>query len=216
MKYESINEFSKRIGKSRRTIFRFYSKNIELNEETKIRNGKKIIPISHNKYWSSEIMYEENKRLNIDIKFMKNLLDYLHTNDKPLANKIWRFDWSYFVTINYKEERSEDFCFKKMHRLYKKLEDKFGKATILRMIFTTEPFEYRDNAHHNHLFLYIQNEKLKKQVLKDVHKFFPNDRIHSDDYDMYKGGIHYIMKDGINGVDWDILGNNLSLEGLKK
>lgn len=215
MKYENINEFAKRVGKTRRTIYRFYNKNTDLQEETKKKSGRRLIPITHKKYWNTDILFDENKTLVKDNREAKNLIDYLYENDNPLAIKFWLMKWSMFVSVDYKHERNKTYCFSMMSKLYEKLEKDYGDYTVLRMFFVTEPFANRNNGQHNHVTLYVSNEKLRPVILHDINQFFKYDRVDSSDYTKYKGGLFYMMKEGMQGEDWDILGNNLIEEGKK-
>ena len=52
MKYEHIDKFAERVGKTRRTIYRFYNRNKDLQEQTKKKSGKRLIPLEHKKYWN--------------------------------------------------------------------------------------------------------------------------------------------------------------------
>ncbi|NOY48467.1 MAG: hypothetical protein GXO84_09815 [Chlorobi bacterium] len=215
MRYENIDEFADRVERKRRTIFRFYKDNPELKLETKKKGVKRIIPITHEKYWKSDLLFEENKKLIDDNIMMENLLNYLYQNDKPLANHFWGFDWSYFIGINYKDDRSKDYCITKMNKCYEMLQGKYGHETTIRLLFSTEVFSGRDFGEHNHVVLYVKNKTLRKVVLNKMKAFFKNDRFYSDEYCRYKGGIHYMLKEGVQGEDWDILGNNLKAEGIK-
>lgn len=214
MKYEDIDTFAERVGKNRRTIFRFYEKYLELKSETK-KKGKRLIPIAHEKFWNPEMLFEENKTLSDSNRMMQNLLDYLHENKNPLANKFWGLDWSYFVSVDYKHERNKNYSISMMNKLYEMLEKKYGKDTTIRMFFTTEPFANRNNGQHNHFMIYVENKTLGKGVLNEIKKFFQHDRVDSSDYTKYKGGLFYMTKEGTQGTDWDILGNNLTIEGIK-
>jgi len=214
MKYEKIEKFAKRVGVSTRTIHRFYNKYPELKEETKGKRPK-LYPIEHKKFWKSELLFENNIRLVKDNREAKNLIDYLYNNDNPLAIKFWYMKWSMFVSIDYKYERNKTYCFTKMSHLYQNLADKFGNDTRIRMFYVTEPFANRNNGQHNHIALYTEQESLKPQILKRIKKMFRNDRVDSSDYCKYKGGLFYMMKNGIQGEDWDILGNNLIQEGIE-
>ena len=193
--YETIEEFAKRIGKSRRTIFRFYSDNRDLQAETKKNGLKKIIPISHKKYFSTDELFEDNKQQREENRMMSNLLNYLYKNDNPMAIKLWRMDWSLFVTIDYKYERNKIACFTLMHKFYDEIEKKYGKDSTLRMFFVTEPFANRNNGQHNHFIFYIENEVLKPLIIHDINKFFKNDRVVTDNYSNKKGGTFYILKE---------------------
>lgn len=214
MKYENIEKFAKRVGKSTRTIHRFYNKYPELKMEAKGERPK-LYPIEHKKYWKSELLFENNLKLVKDNREAKNLIDYLYNNDNPLAIKYWHMKWSMFVSVDYKYERDKTYCFTKMSHLYAKLESEFGDKTTIRMFFVTEPFANRNNGQHNHITLYIGDESLKPIIIKEIKQFFRNDRVDISDYNKYKGGLFYMMKNGIQGEDWDILGNNLVKEGIE-
>ena len=215
MKYENIDAFAERVGKSRRTIHRFYNKNPELKQDRKKKGRKVIYPINHAKFWNTEVMFDENKTLNDSNRKMRNLLDYLHENKKPLANKFWGLDWTYFVSVDYKHERSKNYSITMMNKLYELLNEKYGDKTTIRVYFTTEPFANRNNGQHNHIMIYIENELFKKLVLNQIKKFFKYDRVDNSDYTKYEGGLFYMAKEGTQGTDWDILGNNLVKEGIK-
>ncbi|UUC46434.1 hypothetical protein [Flavobacterium cerinum] len=77
MKFEKVNEFAKRTKKSRSTIYIFYNKNNELQEEIKMNGNKRLIPIECVKYFDSEIMFDENKLLWLENQSMRNLIDCL-------------------------------------------------------------------------------------------------------------------------------------------
>ena len=63
MKYENLKNFIISTKASKSTIYRFYKKNEELWNETKIPSGKRLFPIDHARYFDSEIMFDENKVL---------------------------------------------------------------------------------------------------------------------------------------------------------
>ena len=117
MKYENIDAFAERVGKSRRTIHRFYNKNPELKQDRKKKGRKVMYPINHAKFWNTEVMFDENKTLNDSNRKMRNLLDYLHGNKNALANKFWGLDWTYFVSVDYKHERSKNYSITKIIEL---------------------------------------------------------------------------------------------------
>jgi len=213
MKYENIEKFAKRVGRSGRTIYRFYNANSDLKEQTKKKNGRRTIPIEHKKFWNTEILFDDNKALNKDSREAKNLIGYLYKNDNPLAIKFWHMKWSMFVSVDYKHERNKTYCFSMMQKLYEELEKKYGGNTTLRMFFVSETFANRNNGQHNHAVLYVSNEKLRPVILHDIYQFFKHDRVDGSDYTKYKGGLFYMMKEGMQGIDWDILGNNLAKDG---
>lgn len=208
MKYDKVNDFAEKVNKSRSTVFRFYKKNEDLKNETKIKNGKRVIPVEHSKYFDSEIMFDENKVLKLENHSMKNLINYLSDKDS-LTNKLWFMEWSFFFTIAYKAERNKKSCFRQMHAMYEMLIEKYGNETDIRLFFTTEPFNNR-KGYHNHFMIHIENKSLHQQVTEDIKSFFNYDRVDFGIYDRHQGGLFYMSKEGLVNEDWDILGNNLS------
>ncbi|MFV8357681.1 hypothetical protein ACNQGB_16030 [Flavobacterium sp. XS1P32] len=208
MKYENLKEFITSTKSSKSTIYRFYKKNIELFDETKLKSGKRFFPVNHARYFDSEIMFDENKILRQENQSMKNLIDCCLIDKGSLQFRIWQLDWSFFITVAYKAERNKKSCFKQMHGLYEHLEKKYGNATALRLFFTSEPFTNRI-GYHNHLVLDIANKKLHQEIISEVQNYFSYDRVDIDIYDPYKAGVFYMTKEGTMTEDWDILGNNL-------
>jgi len=207
MKYEKINDFAKRVKKSRSTIYRFYDKNNELFEQTKI-NGKRMIPTIHARYFDSEVMFDENKILRQKNQSMKNLIDCLVDKDS-LTKDFWFMDWSFFFTVAYKNDRNKKSCFRMMNAMYDSLITKYGDITGIRIFFTTEPFTNRA-GYHNHFTIHIEDINLHNEVINDIRNFFSYDRVDYGIYDKYQAGVFYMSKDGLVNEDWDILGNNLS------
>lgn len=208
MKYENLKEFITSTKSSKSTIYRFYKKNIELFDETKLKSGKRFFPVNHARYFDSEIMFDENKILRQENQSMKNLIDCCLIDKGSLQFRIWQLDWSFFITVAYKAERNKKSCFKQMHGLYEHLEKKYGNATALRLFFTSEPFTNRI-GYHNHLVLDIANKKLHQEIISEVQNYFSYDRVVIAIYDPYKAGVFYMTKEGTMTEDWDILGNNL-------
>jgi hypothetical protein len=206
MKIDNIKEFTKRTKASKSTIYRFYKRNTELWNETKIKGNKRYFPAEHAKYFDSEIMFDENKVLVLENKSMRNVIDCLMDKDS-LQTRLWYMDWTFFITVAYKSDKSKKNCFRTMHSLYEHLSAKYGEVTELRIFFTTEPFANR-TGYHNHFVLFISNEKLQETVLNDVQEFFSFDRVDCRLYDKYKAGLFYVAKLGLINEDWDILVNN--------
>lgn len=202
-KIESVKEFTKRIKKAKSTLYRFYEKNEELWLETKFKNRKRYIPSHHDRYFNSEIMYDEYKLAMQENKSMRNLIDQLMDRDS-LPTTFWYLDWSFFVTVAYKADRNQTSCFRQMHALYDHLVKKYGGRTQIRIFFSTEPFADR-KGYHNHLALYLSDEKLHDTIMKEVDRFFSFDRVGFKPYDRYKAGIFYIAKEGLHLDDWDIM-----------
>jgi hypothetical protein len=206
MKYENITAFRITIKSSKSKVYRFYKKNEELFNETKLKSGKRLFPTDHARYFDSEVMYDENKILRQENQSMRNLIDCLVDKDS-LQCRLWQMDWSFFFTVAYKNDREKDSCFRQMHGVYDYLQKKYGDATELRMFFTTEPFTNR-KGYHNHFVIHIENKKLHEAVVTDIQDYFKYDRVDVSLYDRYKAGLFYMSKDGLSGDDWDFIDNN--------
>jgi len=211
MKYERIKEFIKRTKKSRSTIYRFYNKNVELHDETKMIDNKRVIPIDHAKYFDSEILFDENKGLRLENKSMRSVIEYLVDKDS-LASRLWEMEWDFFITVAYKSDRTKNSCFRQMNMIFEELEKVYGDKTEIRMFFTTEPFSSR-SGHHNHFSLYVSNKKLHEEIIWMVQDFFNYDRVDIKKYDKFQAGLFYMTKGGLINEDWDLLGNNLIAKG---
>lgn len=208
MNIENIKEFIKRTKNSKSTIYRFYQKNSELWEETKLKSNKRYFPIEHAKYFDSEIMFDENKLLRLENQSMRNVIDCL-SDKESLQTRLWFMDWSFFMTIAYKADRNKKSCFRMMHGLYDSLLDNYGERTEIRLFFSTEPFCNR-SGYHNHLVLYLSNKMLHEEISDEIRDYFFNDRVDSSIYNKYKAGLFYAVKEGLVNEDWDILGNKLN------
>ena len=208
MKYETVNEFVKRIKKSRSTLYRFYDKNKDLKSKTTKEKRNRMIPIDHAKYFDSEIMFDENKELKSINKSMKNLIDCL-ADKNSLTNRLWYMEWSFFFTVAYKLERNKKSCFRQMNAMYEELITKYGDKTDIKVFFTTEPFNNR-KGYHNHFMIHVENKSLHHQVINDIKAFFNYDRVDYGIYDRHQGGLFYMSKEGLINEDWNIWGNNLS------
>lgn len=208
MKYENLKKFIIATKSSKSTIYRFYKKNEELFSDTILKNGKRLFPIDHARYFDSEIMFDENKILRQENQSMRNLIDCLVDKDS-LQYRLWQLDWSYFFTVAYKLDRKKTSCFKQMHGVYDYLLKKYGDATGLRIFFTTEPFANRC-GYHNHFAIHIEDKRLHEQIIADIKDYFNYDRIDFGIYDRYKAGLFYMSKDGLNGEDWDFIDTNKS------
>jgi hypothetical protein len=212
MKIESIKEFTKRIKKSKSTVYRFYERNPELWLETKLKSNKRLLPVEHAKYFDSILMYDQNKVLMLENKSMKNLIDGLMDKDS-LPSTLWYKDWSLFITVAYKNEKNKKGCFRVMNAYYDSLIQKYGKNNEVRMFFTTEPFTNRA-GYHNHFVLYVSDYKLLDEIQKGLKDFFLYDRVDAEPYNKYEGGLFYAVKNGLVNEDWDVLENKPSI-GIK-
>ena len=207
MKHETIKEFCKSASTSRSTIYRFYKKNTELFIETKIKDRKRVIPITHRKYFNLNIMHDEYNLLSAENRSMKNLIDGLMDKDS-LCRRLWEMPWSYFFTVAYKLDRDKKSCYRMMASLHDELSKKFDESTI-RIFFTTEPFVNK-KGHHNHFVLYVKDNKIHDEVIAYIHQFFIFNRIDYGKYDPYKAGLFYMAKEGLINEDWDIFGSDLT------
>jgi hypothetical protein len=52
---------------------------------------------------------------------------------------------------------------------------------------------------------------LTEAVIEEFKAFFKNDRLDFRKYDKYKAGIYYASKQGLQGENWDILGNDFDV-----
>ncbi|WP_140484978.1 hypothetical protein [Flavobacterium sp. GSA192] len=206
MRLENIIEFKNTTKASKSKIYRFYKKNEELFSDTILRNGKRLFPIDHARYFDSEIMFDENKILRQENQSMRNLIDCLEDKNS-LQYTFWQMEWSFFFTVAYKLDRKKNSCFKQMHGMYDYLAEKYGNTTDLRLFFTTEQFTNR-RGYHNHFVIYIEDKKLHEQIVTDIQEYFNYDRTDVSIYDRYKAGLFYMAKDGLNGEDWDFINTN--------
>ena len=208
MKIENIKDFEKRTKTSKSTIYRFYRKNNELMKETQLKNRKRFFPVSHAKYFDSKLMFDEMKVLSQENRSMKNLIDCLREKDS-LPAKLWFMDWSFFITVAYRHERSKKSCYRMMNGLYEELERKYGEMTELRMFFTTEPFPNR-KSYHNHFVVYCSDKKLNEIIQNEIAEYFEGNRLTIEPYNKYEPGLFYMVKEGLVNEGWDILGNQLA------
>jgi len=213
MKYEKVENFAKRVGVTRRTIFRFYSKNTELKEETKIKNRHRVIPISHKRFWNVDELFENNKELNNDNRMMSNLLIALQTGN-IFIRKLWFAEWTHIITICPKGS-SSDYCRSRVTQFYDEINSRFGHKTNLRIFFNIERYS-SGSGYHSHIIINIEKEKLQPIILNHLKQYFQNDRIEVDDYDFKKGFLFYSIKDekDFKTTSWGINGNNLEKDGL--
>lgn len=208
MQIENIKEFEKRTKNSKSTIYRFYRENPELWNETKKKGNKRLFPVTHAKYFDSEIMFEENKILNQENRSMKNVIDCIIEKDS-LQARLWFMDWSFFITVAYSHERNKKSCYKMMNGLYDELINKYGEMAEIRMFFTTEPFTNR-NGFHNHFVFYCSDKILLEEIQEDIETYLYGNRAQIEPYNKYEAGLFYMVKEGLVNEDWDILGNRLS------
>src|SRR5690606_25525755 len=132
MKYEALKEFINRTKKSKSTIVRFYNKNKDLANETKMKGNKRFYPTEHTRYFSSELMFDENILLRQENQSMRNLIDCL-VDRNSLQCKLWEMEWTFFGTIAYKLERNKKSCYNQITGLFNHLNNLLGSQTKLRL-----------------------------------------------------------------------------------
>lgn len=212
MRLENLKEFIISTKSSKSTIYRFYRKNKDLFEQTKLKSGKRVFPVDHARYFDSEVMFDENKVLRLQNQSMKNLINGLMDRES-LSTRLWYLDWNFVFTVAYKLERNKLSCYRQMSGLYEMLENKYGEETTIRLFFTTEPFADR-KGYHNHFVVQIGNKKLHERVVETIKDYFNYDRVEAGVYDQYKAILFYVAKEGLVNEDWDIMGNNLEQDGF--
>lgn len=200
MIYETIKEFIKTAKTSRSTIYRFYRTNNLLWDETKLKSNRRLIPVTHAKYFDSEILFDELQASSLENRSLKRLIDLL-ADKETLPATFWGLEWSFFFTVAYRAERNKKSCFRLMTAMFDELNTKYGDSTDLQMFFTTEPFPNR-KGYHNHFVIQIEDRKLQAQVVQDIVKFFEYDRVDFSVYDKYKAGLFYMSKEGLENEDW--------------
>lgn len=101
-----------------------------------------------------------------------------------------------------------------MDDLYSQLEAKYGDRCKLRMFYTTESYSVRD-GNHNHFVLYVDNPDWHFAVRQDMLTIIGGNHFDIQKYDEDKPCIFYSCKEGMNGTEWDIWGNNLTEDGIQ-
>ncbi len=211
--YYSTNEFASIANLSTKTLTRLKKELIAENPNTlKVKringNGNEYHHSLLKRYISPEIfdILLSNKSLRNTISCLKR--------ENTIEHYLFHMPWTFFGTVAYKNELSEDLCFDTMSKVYNTIENIYGDKTIIRMFFTTESFTSAE-GNHNHFVLYISNNKLAPKIEMDIKTMLDGNRIHLDSYDDQRPCIFYSGKEGLKGVNWDILGNNLSKDGVE-
>jgi hypothetical protein len=200
---ENIKEFSKRTNTSKSTLYRFYNSHPSLWDETKVKNNKRLFPTIHEKYFKNDLLIQAHEELKKEVYGMKNLLHCLKEKNS-LPSSLWHMDWSYFVTIAYRDDRSKKHCYSTIAKMQMELEQEYGYS---RVFFTTEPFTNR-KGYHNHCVIHVPPSISKNELEGLLKNSFAESRIDVQPYNECKAGIFYIAKNGLVGEDWDILWSN--------
>lgn len=139
-----------------------------------------------------------------------NLIKKLKNPNQTLENHLAILDWDYFCTISYKESLNKERCFSSMTKFYDSLVANYPNKSI-RMYFTTEAFTNR-KGYHNHFILRGGLENRDVQFFME--KNLPQGIIDVKDFKADVAGMHYISKKGLQEIDWDILGTDLSKDAF--
>ena len=209
--YYVTKDFAKLANKNQKTIKRLKKDLIKNNPNTKL-----VIEGRPDKYHYSLLKNYISPRIFkiiLDNKSYLNTIKCLKRTDS-LEHKLFKMPWKWWCTVSYSNELSKNSCRDVMDKTYHFLENKYGAESSIRMFYTTESFSNRDEAHHNHFVLDVEDANYHYSVKKDLENLFDDNRIHVEKYDDYKPCIFYCTKEGMNGTDWDILGNNLIEDGI--
>ena len=202
----NLKETSEKTGLSRATIYRYYEKYPELWAETKLKK-KRLIPEAHLNSMTKTNIYAKALALDQQAVQLKRLVELL-TDPNTVQYKLYQMDWDYFGTVAFKNEINQKYSYHRMLQAFDYLVEYFGKEIGLRIFFTVEPFTHRGGT-HLHFILKVGKGLMTNAVLAELKGFFKNNRIDLKKYDKHKAGIYYISKQGLQGEDWDILGNDL-------
>lgn len=213
MNLYNLNETSEKTGVSRATIYRFYEKNPDLWKETKIKIKRRLIPEAHLNLITKTNIYAKALALDEQTVQLKRLVDLL-ANPNLIQYKLYQMDWDWFGTIAFKRDINKKYSYHQMLQAFDYIMNIYGKEIGLRIFFTVEPFNNREGT-HIHFLLKVGNGLLTNAIIEELKGFFKNNRVDLKPYNKYKAGIYYIAKKGLQGTDWDILGNDLSKFGIK-
>lgn len=139
-------------------------------------------------------------------KQLETTIDCLKGKDS-IGKHLFSLPWDYFITISYEQSLNRNHCFTEISKLYEKINS--TSTDTNRMFFVTEPFNNR-TGYHNHLVL--KSSAAKEGLIKLITSQVSRGIIDIKPYDPYLAGLFYICKKGVQGEDWDILGNRLSDE----
>ncbi len=204
----NLKETTERTGMSRASIYRFYQKNQNLWNETKIIARKRKIPEAHLGLITRTNIYAKHIALDKDFTQLKKLVDVLAVPDS-LQYKIYLLGWDWFGTVSFKRDYSKVQSYHRMSQAIDHIIDVYGPRTGLRVFFTTEPFTHREGT-HIHFVLQVDKKFLTKAIIEEMNNYFKGNRIDIREYDKYKAGVYYMSKHGLRGEEWDVVGNNLS------
>lgn len=210
--YLETQEFASIAGITTKTVGRLKKELLSGNSTTKkIKCGKK--PYKYHHSLLKRFLSPEVYKILMENKSLRNTIRCVKETD-TLAYKLFQLDWTWWCTVAYQKEFSEDQCREKMDKFYDHLAEKFGAETNLRMFYTTESFDVRQ-GHHNHFVVSVSDPKLHYLVKTELQTFMVDDRVEVQRYDAELPCIFYSTKEGTTGTGWDLHGNNLKADGLR-
>jgi hypothetical protein len=200
MIYYNKEEFMKIAQVSRSTIDRFYREHPKLGEE-RIKEGKrKNIPQSHLKYFSWELLFEEEKTKDKHIFNLQKIIALAREASDSLPRMLWEKNWVWYGTLTNRRDLSKDIRYQKMQRLYEELSHKFGQEAELKFFFTTD---VRDG--NNSHFVVDCAKDYVSVINKEIKQITFRDRVDLRFFDPYQCGLFIIAKYGLKGSDWNYL-----------
>lgn len=207
--YYTAKEISQITKVSKRTITRRRDEILKKNPESELFVMSKK-PFKYRFEFFQEFISLELFELMKRNHQQRNYIRKLKNPNETIENHLAILDWDYFCTISYKEVLNKERCFSSMTKFYESLVNSYPNKTF-RMYFTTEPFTNR-KGYHNHFILRAGLENRDIQFFME--KCLPQGKIDVQDYKEDVAGIHYVSKKGHQGIDWDILGTNLTKDGF--
>lgn len=201
-------ELSKLGNVSEKTIDRKKKSLLELNPELDWFKDKSK-PHKFNYKMLQEFVSPAVFQLTEENRQQKNTIDCL-SSPGTLQYHLSHLEWDYFITISWEQNFNKDRCRSEMDSLYEDLCN-YGFNGKNRMFYSTEPFTNRKGC-HNHFALKLEGSN-PITIKEFIEKNSPRAIIDVKKWDNYKAGMFYIVKEGLNGCDWDLHGNDLTSEG---
>ena len=199
MKYYTKEEFIEKSKVSCSTIDRFYRQYSEIGNERKEVGKRKDIPESHLRYFDRNLMIKSDQEKDKKIKNLQKII-YLARDKNSLAAKLWYMDWVIFGTVSYRTDYTKDTCYNKMVKMHDQLKNNLDDSD-LKLFFTTESYDVR-GGNHSHFVINCNYQNINK-VNQFIETHFNWDRVLLAEYTPEEAGLFYIIKDGLQGTDWD-------------
>lgn len=217
-RYYTNNELSEITGKCIKTIERARKRIYKEDQKRPpkerlyprlVRRKKKLYKYHHE--FLKELMSDFQYKNLTEIRQLQNTVRCLSGNGRSFEAQLSRLNWNYFVTITYPYPQNEDKCGSVMRRLADTM-DLYRFDGDYRMFFTTEPFT-TTKGYHNHLVVKLDNSN-EQDVRNLIAYESSKGKVDVKRYNPFKAGVFYITKEGLNGINWDIIGSNLDQDGI--